>query len=55
MHSLPEQTATDQIEVSVMPLHDLGNHLILEFMDTTVDLNDYEALDEKLREVLSFA
>ena len=33
--------------------HNLGNHLVLEFMNTEVDLNDYELLDLKLREALA--
>ena len=36
-----------------MPIHDLGNHLVLEFMDTPVDLEDCDYLDTHLREMLS--
>ena len=32
---------------------DMGNHLILDFVDVEFDLNNYELLDAKLREVLS--
>lgn len=31
---------------------DMGNHLILDFVDVDFDLNNYELLDAKLREVL---
>lgn len=30
----------------------MGNHLILDFVDVDFDLNNYELLDAKLREVL---
>lgn len=44
--------------LSTTPTHtripDMGNHLILDFVGVeTVDLNNYEQLDNKLREVLS--
>ncbi len=32
---------------------DMGNHLILDFVNTKVDLNTFEFLDGKLREILS--
>jgi spermidine synthase len=32
---------------------DMGNHLILDFANVSVDLNNFELLDEKLRKVLS--
>jgi len=32
---------------------DMGNHLILDFINTQVDLNNFESLDGKLREILS--
>lgn len=32
---------------------DMGNHLILDFVNTQVDLNNFEFLDGKLREILS--
>lgn len=32
---------------------DMGNHLILDFVGTDFDLNNYEQLDAKLREVLA--
>jgi S-adenosylmethionine decarboxylase proenzyme len=32
---------------------DMGNHLILDFVGTDVDLNNYEQLDKNIREVLS--
>ena len=35
------------------PIPDLGNHLILDFFDTDVDLDNFELLDAKLREILS--
>jgi hypothetical protein len=31
----------------------MGNHLILDFVDVDFDLNNYELLDAKLREVLA--
>ncbi len=31
----------------------MGNHLILDFVGTEVDLNDAESLDKNLREILS--
>jgi spermidine synthase len=33
-------------------LPDMGNHLILDFHNVNVDLNDFEFLDSKLREIL---
>ena len=32
---------------------DMGNHLILDFSNVTVDLNDFDFLDRKLREILA--
>ena len=32
---------------------DMGNHLILDFNNVKFDLNDYELLDKKLREILA--
>jgi len=38
----------------LMPFPSMGNHLVMDFNNvTSVDLNDYELLDRKLREVLS--
>lgn len=35
-----------------MNIPDMGNHLILDFHNVTADLNDFEFLDSKLREIL---
>lgn len=46
--------AKQDIHSSLIPYPSMGNHLILDFNNvTSVDLNDYEELDRKLREVLS--
>jgi spermidine synthase len=38
----------------LMPYPSMGNHLVLDFNNvTSVDLNDYQLLNQKLREVLS--
>jgi S-adenosylmethionine/arginine decarboxylase-like enzyme len=53
MYSLKEEALKTQTEMVVKPLHNLGDHLILEFMNVEVDLNDYEVLDHKLNEFFS--
>jgi hypothetical protein len=32
----------------------MGNHLILDFVDVDFDLNNYDLLDAKLREILGY-
>jgi hypothetical protein len=53
MYTLREPKSINQLDQTVKPLHNLGNHLIIEFMNTDVDLNDYDGLDAKLREILT--
>ena len=49
------ELAKQNIHANLIPYPSMGNHLILDFNNvTSVDLNDYEELDRKLREVLSY-
>jgi S-adenosylmethionine decarboxylase proenzyme len=50
----PTNTNTDEYNATKKrSIPDMGNHLILDFVDVDFDLNNYELLDAKLREVLS--
>jgi spermidine synthase len=45
----------ENIHSTLMPYPSMGNHLVMDFNNvSTVDLNDFELLNEKLREVLSY-
>lgn len=48
-------TTTTQLNTSTIEkrrIPDMGNHLILDFVDVDFDLNNYDLLDAKLREIL---
>jgi hypothetical protein len=50
----PTHTTTDNLTaVEKRRIPDMGNHLILDFVDVDFDLNNYDLLDAKLREVLA--
>lgn len=48
-----QQVGTSQGEMKYNTLPNLGNHLILEFINTEVDLNNYELLNKLLTAVLN--
>lgn len=47
-----ERKKSSSSAISSKPITDMGNHLILDFCNTTVDLNNFEFLDSKIREIL---
>lgn len=49
----PTHSAITNTNSAQRCIPDMGNHLILDFVDVDFDLNNYELLDAKLREVLS--
>lgn len=53
MYSVTQLISTNRIEQTVKPIHNLGNHLIMDFMDTDFDLSNFESLDLKVKEIIS--
>jgi len=46
------ETTMNLQDIQRKSVFDMGNHLILDFVNTSVDLNNFEFLDGKLREIL---
>lgn len=47
------ETAMNLQDLQRRSIPDMGNHLVLDFVNTKTDLNNFEFLDGKLREILS--
>jgi len=50
--SLTADTQMNLQEIQRRKITDMGNHLVLDFVNTSVDLNNFQFLDGKIREIL---